>query len=123
MQMVCTIVALYYNSNKAYQRITFVLPKKNIKVTLIYFKQEVARSILESCFPTTLATKTKHHLQKASPARTSSKRCHLCYETIKKNENTKLARKKAKQINTQCSSCNIHFYLQCFSKAHKICHT
>lgn len=94
--------------------------KQNTKVTLTNFKIEVSRSLL-ACLPT-LTTTTRHVLQKAGPARTSSKRCHSCYETMSKNENAEVARKKSKQVNTHCSNCKIHFCLQCFSEKHKYCH-
>lgn len=66
-------------------------------------------------------TSRRHQLERAGPAKVTRKRCHGCYHTLAKDNDSRTACKRARQVNTRCSSCQIHFCLECFNTVHTKC--
>jgi hypothetical protein len=66
-------------------------------------------------------TNNTHQLKETSRKKNgirSRRRCYGCYEKIRKSHSASYARKKCKQVSTECRQCKKTFCLACFNEYH-----
>lgn len=104
------------NSLIIYQELN---PTENVRQ--LSFVEEIIKTNLLTDMGADVNKSSKHFLEQM-PRRDNGliyrKRCHGCYGREKDNSNSAGARKKAKQVSTQCSACEIAYCLACFKASH-----
>ena len=118
------VVNAYVLYNKYYETDKLSLKKFRESLLLSLLTGTNEEKIQIGREPSTTVTggqRSEHFLiEMDGKARDTRKRCRGCYETIKENENSKIACLKAKRVKTYCGQCETKpfLYLSCFEQKH-----